>query len=65
MEQSLLQVAAHQRMIESDDDFGEGEVEDTQATNLEGSLAAAQALQMASPVKDQHESLAVKNQRSR
>ena len=26
---------------EADDDFGEGEVEDTQAINLEGSLAAA------------------------
>ena len=26
---------------DDDEDFGEGEVEDTQATNLEGSLAAA------------------------
>ena len=30
---------------DDDDDFGEGEVEDTQVTNMEGSLAAAQALQ--------------------
>ena len=43
MEQSQLQAAAHQHMLEDDvdDDFGEGEVEDTQAINLEGSLAAA------------------------
>ena len=62
MEQSLLQVAAHQRiMIEDDDDFGEGEVEDTQATNLEGSLAAAHALQMTSvsPAKDKAGTLAL------
>ena len=42
MEQSQLQAAAHQQMLEDeDDDFGEGEVEDTQVTNVEGSLAAA------------------------
>jgi hypothetical protein len=40
-EHSKLQVVAHQHMIDDDDDFGEGEVEDTQITNLEGSMAAA------------------------
>ena len=47
-------------MMEDDDDFGEGEVEDTQATNLEGSLAAAQALQATnSPLKNNVDRLAL------
>lgn len=46
MEQSQLQAAAHQHMVDDDDDdFAEGECEDTQVVNEEGSLAAAQALQ--------------------
>ena len=60
MEQSKLQAAAHQHMLD-DDDFGEGEVEDTQAINEEGSLAAAQNMQ--TPLHQKTHSLALKQSR--
>ena len=41
-----------------DDDFGEGEIEDTQAINEEGSLAAAQNMQ--TPSHQKASSLALK-----
>ena len=39
-----MQKGAHRTQVAEDDDFGEGEIEDTQAINFEGSLSAASGL---------------------
>ena len=62
MEQSKLQAVAHQHLLD-DEDFGEGETEDTGVVNEAGSLAAAQA--MATPIHHKSNSLAINKEHSR
>jgi hypothetical protein len=52
MEQSKLQAVAHQNMLDDDDDFGEGEAEDT--INLQGSKGAAALTTPHHKRKDSH-----------
>ena len=60
-EHSKLLTAAHKQMLE-DDDFGEGEVEDTQMINTEGRLAASH---LKTPMQQKNSSLAINQQQSR
>ena len=62
-EQQKMQTVAHRHALE-DDDFGEGEVEDTQAINFDGSLTAAAGL-LKPPISSKPSGLALKQQQSR